>query len=84
MLFSIITGILSTLGNGYVIFMSSKRKKKLRPAEIMTVNLAVCDLGISGNFMFLFSLAFTVSPFCLAAARDVPLEIMGAPHAFCY
>ncbi|KAF2987118.1 hypothetical protein EK904_012054, partial [Melospiza melodia maxima] len=43
------TGILSTLGNGYVIFMSSKRKKKLRPAEIMTVNLAVCDLGISGK-----------------------------------
>ncbi|OWK55809.1 Opsin-5 [Lonchura striata] len=42
-----IIGILSTLGNGYVIFMSSKRKKKLRPAEIMTVNLAVCDLGIS-------------------------------------
>ncbi|KAJ7416335.1 hypothetical protein WISP_72506 [Willisornis vidua] len=43
-----VIGILSTLGNGYVIFMSSKRKKKLRPAEIMTVNLAVCDLGISG------------------------------------
>ncbi|OXB71536.1 UNVERIFIED_CONTAM: hypothetical protein H355_015757 [Colinus virginianus] len=42
-----VIGILSTLGNGYVIFMSSKRKKKLRPAEIMTVNLAVCDLGIS-------------------------------------
>nr|AKP49405.1 opsin-5 [Anser cygnoides] len=44
-----VIGILSTLGNGYVIFMSSKRKKKLRPAEIMTVNLAVCDLGISGK-----------------------------------
>lgn len=29
--------------------MSSRRKKKLRPAEIMTINLAVCDLGISGN-----------------------------------
>lgn len=29
--------------------MSSRRKKKLRPAEIMTVNLAICDLGISGN-----------------------------------
>ncbi|KAK2514793.1 opsin-5-like protein [Columba guinea] len=46
-----IIGILSTLGNGYVIFMSSKRKKKLRPAEIMTVNLAVCDLGISGTWL---------------------------------
>ncbi|XP_030303864.1 opsin-5 isoform X1 [Calypte anna] len=44
-----VIGILSTLGNGYVIFMSTKRKKKLRPAEIMTVNLAVCDLGISGK-----------------------------------
>lgn len=82
-LFAIITGILSTLGNGYVIFMSSKRKKKLRPAEIMTVNLAVCDLGISGNSMFLFSLIFTISPFCLAAARDIPLQVMGASNAFC-
>ncbi|KAM4772586.1 opsin-5 [Rhinophrynus dorsalis] len=39
-------GILSTLGNGYVIFKACK-KKKLRPSEIMTINLAVCDLGIS-------------------------------------
>uniref|UniRef100_A0A452HY96 Opsin-5 n=1 Tax=Gopherus agassizii TaxID=38772 RepID=A0A452HY96_9SAUR len=42
-----VIGVLSTFGNGYVLFMSLKRKKKLRPAEIMTVNLAVCDLGIS-------------------------------------
>ncbi|KAB0358552.1 hypothetical protein FD754_002708 [Muntiacus muntjak] len=42
-----IIGILSTFGNGYVLYMSSRRKKKLRPAEIMTVNLAICDLGIS-------------------------------------
>uniref|UniRef100_K7FFW2 Opsin-5 n=1 Tax=Pelodiscus sinensis TaxID=13735 RepID=K7FFW2_PELSI len=42
-----IIGVLSTFGNGYVLFMSIKKKKKLRPAEIMTVNLAVCDLGIS-------------------------------------
>ncbi|XP_066217494.1 opsin-5 [Saccopteryx leptura] len=42
-----IIGILSTAGNGYVLYMSSRRKKKLRPAEIMTINLAVCDLGIS-------------------------------------
>ncbi|XP_029452885.1 opsin-5 [Rhinatrema bivittatum] len=42
-----IIGVLSTLGNGYVIFMAYNRKKKLRPAEIMTVNLALCDLGIS-------------------------------------
>ncbi|XP_069461942.1 opsin-5 [Ambystoma mexicanum] len=42
-----IIGVLSTLGNGYVIFISAQKKKKLRPAEIMTVNLAFCDLGIS-------------------------------------
>lgn len=44
-----LVGILSTFGNGYVLYMSSRRKKKLRPAEIMTVNLAICDLGISGK-----------------------------------
>nr|XP_056712823.1 opsin-5 [Euleptes europaea] len=43
----LVVGILSTFGNGYVIYVSTLRKKKLRPAEIMTVNLAVCDLGIS-------------------------------------
>ncbi|XP_078502882.1 opsin-5 [Lissotriton helveticus] len=42
-----IIGVLSTVGNGYVIFVSAKKKKKLRPAELMTVNLALCDLGIS-------------------------------------
>lgn len=36
--------------------MSYRRKKKLRPAEIMTINLAVCDLGISGNMTLLFLL----------------------------
>ncbi|KAJ7344128.1 hypothetical protein JRQ81_000078 [Phrynocephalus forsythii] len=46
-IYLLMIGILSTLGNGYVIYMSTQRKKKLRPAEIMTVNLAVCDLGIS-------------------------------------
>ncbi|XP_019376239.1 PREDICTED: opsin-5 [Gavialis gangeticus] len=42
-----IVGVLSTLGNGYVIFLSARQKKKLKPAEIMTMNLAVCDFGIS-------------------------------------
>lgn len=46
-LYLMIIGVLSTVGNGYVIFMACKRKKKLRPAEIMTINLATCDLGIS-------------------------------------
>ncbi|KAM3932005.1 opsin-5 [Leptodactylus fuscus] len=46
-LYLLIIGVLSTLGNGYVLFMACRRKKKLRPAELMTMNLAICDLGIS-------------------------------------
>ncbi|XP_077147652.1 opsin-5 [Ranitomeya variabilis] len=46
-LYLTIIGVLSTLGNGYVLYMACKRKKKLRPAEIMTINLAISDLGIS-------------------------------------
>ncbi|XP_040286914.1 opsin-5 [Bufo bufo] len=46
-LYLLIIGVLSTLGNGYVLFMACWRKKKLRPAEIMTINLAISDLGIS-------------------------------------
>uniref|UniRef100_A0A670Y2N7 Opsin-5 n=2 Tax=Pseudonaja textilis TaxID=8673 RepID=A0A670Y2N7_PSETE len=46
-IYLLLIGVLSTLGNGYVIYMSIQRKRKLKPAEIMTVNLAVCDLGIS-------------------------------------
>ncbi|XP_053565591.1 opsin-5 [Bombina bombina] len=46
-IYLLIIGILSTMGNGYVLFTAFTKKKKLRPAEIMTVNLATCDLGIS-------------------------------------
>ncbi|XP_029486574.2 opsin-5 [Oncorhynchus nerka] len=42
-----IIGILSATGNGYVIYMTIKRKTKLRPPELMTVNLAIFDFGIS-------------------------------------
>ncbi|XP_055362544.1 opsin-5 isoform X1 [Betta splendens] len=42
-----IIGLLSATGNGYVIYMSIKRKTKLRPPELMTVNLAIFDFGIS-------------------------------------
>ncbi|KAG2468704.1 MEP1A protein, partial [Polypterus senegalus] len=45
----IIIGALSILGNGYVIFMSCKRKTKLKPPELMTVNLALFDFGISDH-----------------------------------
>ncbi|XP_028809137.1 opsin-5-like [Denticeps clupeoides] len=43
----LIIGILSAIGNGYVIYMSFKRKTKLKPPELMTVNLAIFDFGIS-------------------------------------
>lgn len=39
---------MSATGNGYVIYMTIKRKTKLKPPEFMTVNLAVFDFGISG------------------------------------
>ncbi|XP_035474156.1 opsin-5 isoform X1 [Scophthalmus maximus] len=42
-----IIGILSATGNGYVIYMTIKRKTKLKPPELMTVNLAIFDFGIS-------------------------------------
>ncbi|XP_055362545.1 opsin-5 isoform X2 [Betta splendens] len=46
-----IIGLLSATGNGYVIYMSIKRKTKLRPPELMTVNLAIFDFGISGTWL---------------------------------
>ncbi|XP_077409789.1 opsin-5 [Vanacampus margaritifer] len=42
-----IIGILSATGNGYVLYMTIKRKTKLKPPELMTVNLAIFDFGIS-------------------------------------
>ncbi|XP_028296159.1 opsin-5 [Gouania willdenowi] len=42
-----IIGIMSATGNGYVIYMTFKRKTKLKPPELMTVNLAIFDFGIS-------------------------------------
>lgn len=43
------SGIMSATGNGYVIYMTMKRKTKLKPPELMTVNLAIFDFGISGT-----------------------------------
>uniref|UniRef100_A0A0F8BCX0 Opsin-5 n=1 Tax=Larimichthys crocea TaxID=215358 RepID=A0A0F8BCX0_LARCR len=42
-----IIGVLSATGNGYVIYMTIKRKTKLKPPELLTVNLAIFDFGIS-------------------------------------
>lgn len=44
-----LAGIMSATGNGYVIYMTIKRKTKLKPPELMTVNLAIFDFGISGT-----------------------------------
>ncbi len=43
-----LTGIMSATGNGYVMYMTIKRKTKLKPPELMTLNLAIFDFGISG------------------------------------
>ncbi|XP_068609940.1 opsin-5 [Brachionichthys hirsutus] len=42
-----IIGILSATGNGYVMYLAFKRTTKLKPPELMTINLAVFDFGIS-------------------------------------
>ncbi|XP_067839889.1 opsin-5 [Heptranchias perlo] len=55
----IITGFVSTFGNGYVIYTSIKQQKKLKPAKLMAVNLAICDFGMSvGGKPFLISSCF--------------------------
>lgn len=41
-------GVMSATGNGYVLYMTFKRKTKLKPPELMTLNLAIFDFGISG------------------------------------
>lgn len=35
------------LGNGMVLLVYCRKRNKLRPPELMTINLAVCDLGFS-------------------------------------
>ncbi|KAM6968305.1 opsin 9 [Aplochiton taeniatus] len=46
-IFLIITGFVSVLGNGTVLLVYCRKRKKLRPPELMTINLAVCDFGYS-------------------------------------
>ncbi|KAL2084092.1 hypothetical protein ACEWY4_019610 [Coilia grayii] len=45
--FLILTGIVSIAGNGLVLLVLARKRKKLRPHEVMTINLAVCDFGYS-------------------------------------
>ncbi|XP_034018591.1 opsin-5 [Thalassophryne amazonica] len=55
-----VIGILSAVGNGFVIYVGSRQKTKLKPPELMTLNLAIFDFGISvGGKPF-----FLVSSFC--------------------
>ncbi|KAL7394466.1 hypothetical protein ABVT39_026481 [Epinephelus coioides] len=41
------TCVISVLGNGTVLLVYSRKRKKLRPPELMTINLAFCDFGFS-------------------------------------
>ncbi|XP_041648866.1 opsin 9 [Cheilinus undulatus] len=41
------TGLTSVLGNGTVLLVFGKKRKKLRPPELLTINLALCDFGFS-------------------------------------
>ncbi|KAG9276574.1 hypothetical protein AMEX_G8896 [Astyanax mexicanus] len=43
----IITGVVSVTGNGVVLLILGRKRKKLRTHELMTINLAVCDFGYS-------------------------------------
>ncbi|KAM8847151.1 opsin-5 [Synchiropus picturatus] len=56
-LYICVIGILSATGNGYVLYTTIKRKTKLKPPELMTVNLAIFDFGISvtGKPFFIIS-----------------------------
>nr|XP_046254444.1 opsin 9 [Scatophagus argus] len=46
-LFLTFTGVISVLGNGTVLLVCCRKRKKLRPPELMTINLALCDFGFS-------------------------------------
>ncbi|XP_053700037.1 opsin 9 isoform X3 [Synchiropus splendidus] len=53
----ILTCIASLLGNGMVLLVHCRKRKKLRPPELMTINLAFCDFG----FMVLGAPFFIIS-----------------------
>ncbi|XP_031708940.1 opsin 9 [Anarrhichthys ocellatus] len=41
------TVVVSVLGNGVALLVYCRRRKKLRPPELMIINLALCDFGFS-------------------------------------
>ncbi|XP_030249900.1 opsin 9 isoform X2 [Sparus aurata] len=60
--FLIFTGVLSLLGNGTVLLVYCRKRKKLKPPELMTINLALCDFG----FSLLGAPFFIISSLCHA------------------
>ncbi|XP_059194849.1 opsin 9 [Centropristis striata] len=53
------TCVMSFLGNGMSLLIYCRKRKKLRPPELMTINLALLDLGFSllgGPFFIISSL----------------------------
>ncbi|XP_062395731.1 opsin 9 [Sardina pilchardus] len=45
--FLILTGTVSIAGNGLVLLVMARKRKELKPHELMTINLAICDFGYS-------------------------------------
>ncbi|KAJ8005174.1 hypothetical protein DPEC_G00143900 [Dallia pectoralis] len=66
--FLIFTGVVSLVGNGTVLLVYC-RKKNLRPPELMTINLTICDFGYSllGAPFIIISRVLTrsVPPVCI-------------------
>uniref|UniRef100_UPI0037E8FEE5 opsin 9 n=1 Tax=Semicossyphus pulcher TaxID=241346 RepID=UPI0037E8FEE5 len=67
------TGVTSVLGNGMVLLVYSRKRKKLRPPELLTINLAVCDFG----FSLLGAPFFIISSLCHA-------WVFGETGCLCY
>ncbi|XP_047454393.1 opsin 9 isoform X2 [Mugil cephalus] len=60
--FLIFTGVSSVLGNGTVLLVYWRKRQKLRPPELLTINLALCDFG----FSLLGAPFFIISSLCHA------------------
>ncbi|KAG8009976.1 Intermediate filament family orphan 1 [Nibea albiflora] len=85
------TGISSVLGNGTVLLVYCRKRKKLRPPELMTTNLAICDFGFSllGAPFFIISrsnrtLASISSSSVSHASKDLRLAKMAAVMCFTF
>lgn len=42
-----LSGVLSVLGNGILLFVAYRKKSSLKPAELFVVNLAISDLSMT-------------------------------------